>query len=297
MDTKGLKVALGIAIALFVGTAIYTGSLYTEKTANEKKLNANAVALKEEKANVLSELTAMSEKYDFALSETTVANQNLVEAKARIEKLIKSVQVSENNLKSLWKYKKMYLDLQDEMTSLLDINDQLKVENQSLASSLDNTKQELAQSSKFVDSLFVQNKSLANVVESAAVLNTNNLVVSGVIERNSGKQIPTERSRRSDKIRICYTVAKNKLVEAGDKELFVQVIDPKNNILGVNKQVKFGEDYLAYSLISKFNYENESLPICEYVSKVGKTNFEKGTYKVNVFNGSEKVSSSQFALR
>ena len=55
----------------------------------------------------------------------------------------------------------------------------------------------------------------------------------GVIERSSGKQIPTERARRSDKIKVCFTVAKNKLTEAGDKELYVQVIDPKNNVLGV----------------------------------------------------------------
>jgi len=166
-----------------------------------------------------------------------------------------------------------------------------------MESSLDSTRMELEHRSQFVDSLFVQNIELADVVESAAVLNTNSLKVSGVIERNSGKQIPTERARRSDKIRICFTVAKNKLIKAGDKELFVQVIDPKNNILGENEQVVFGEESLNYSLISKFNYENESLPICEYIAKVGKENFEKGMYKINVFNGRELVSSSQFTMR
>ena len=38
----------------------------------------------------------------------------------------------------------------------------------------------------------------------------------GVIERSSGKQIPTERARRSDKIKICFTVAKNTIAESGD---------------------------------------------------------------------------------
>jgi len=122
--------------------------------------------------------------------------------------------------------------------------------------------------------------------------------VTGVIERSSGKQIPTERARRSDKIRICFTVAKNKLVQVGDKELFVQVIDPKNNILGVNEQITFGEEVLNYSLISKFNYENQSLPICEYLAKKNDdVDFEKGTYKVNVFNGKELVTSSQFTMK
>jgi len=66
-------------------------------------------------------------------------------------------------------------------------------------------------------------------------LNTVGLKGFGVIERTSGKLIPTERASRVDKIRVCFTVAKNTLVQAGDEELYVQVIDPKNNTLGLNE--------------------------------------------------------------
>ena len=51
--------------------------------------------------------------------------------------------------------------------------------------------------------------------------------------------------------------SKKSLSEAGDKELYVQVIDPKNNVLGANEQITFDEQVLNYSLISKFNYEKE----------------------------------------
>mgnify|MGYP000076608358 CR=1 FL=1 len=119
----------------------------------------------------------------------------------------------------------------------------------------------------------------------------------GVIERSSGKQIPTERARRSDKIKVCFTVAKNTLTEAGDKELYVQVIDPKNNVLGSNDQIQFDDQVLNYSLISRFNYENRNLNICEYISQLDDSNFEKGSYKVNVFNDKEMISSSEFTLR
>ncbi|WP_044398104.1 hypothetical protein [Lacinutrix sp. Hel_I_90] len=285
----GLKVALGIAIALFIGVGVYSASLYTEKKENEK-------ILVEEKTKVLNELTEMQAQYDVALSENTVANQNLIEAKQRIDGLIDSLKVSETNLKSLWSYKKKYLALQKEMTAVLAQNDQLKVENQSLATSLDSTKIQLDERKMFTDSLLVQNTTLADVVESASTLNTNTLTITGVIERSSGKQIPTDRARRSDKLKICFTVAKNKLVAAGDKELYVQVIDPKNNILGANEQITFGEETLSYSVISKFNYENESLPICEYVSRASE-DFEEGNYKINVFNGKEIVSSAIYELR
>ena len=290
-----IKVALGIAIALFVGLGVFSTSLYKEKVENEK-------VLVDEKTKVLNELNQMAAQYDVAMSENKVVNQNLVEAKARIESLIDSLKVSETNVKSLWKFKKKYLALQKEMDFILTENDKLKVENQLLATTLDSTKVDyelkLAERTTFTDSLLVQNTALVDIVEGAAVLSANSMNVTGVIERSSGKQIPTERARRSDKIRICFTVAKNKLVQVGDKELFVQVIDPKNNILGVNEQITFGEEVLNYSLISKFNYENQSLPICEYLAKKNDdVDFEKGTYKVNVFNGKELVTSSQFTMK
>jgi len=89
--------------------------------------------------------------------------------------------------------------------------------------------------------------------------------------------------------------SKNTLVGAGDKELYVQVLDPRSNVLGVNEQIQFGDKSLNYSLISKFNYENRSINICEFVSPSGE--FSEGRYTVNVYNKKELVSSTQFTLK
>lgn len=288
--STGLKVALGIALVLFIGTAVYTGSLYSEKQETEQQL-------KTEKNDVLANLNAMKSKYDLALSENEVTNQNLVDARERIQGLIDSLQTAETNVKSLWRYKQKYLALQEEMDVLLSENDRLKVENMQLATTLDSTKVQLEERAMFNDSLMIQNTALAEVMENAAVLNTVNLKGYGVLVRNNGKLVPMERARRVDKIRVCYTVAKNKLVQSGDKELYVQVIDPKNNILGANQQVTFGEQTLNYSVISKFNYENGNLDICEFVSNNTDDDFADGRYQVNVFNGNELVSSSEFTLK
>ena len=69
----------------------------------------------------------------------------------------------------------------------------------------------------------------------------------------------------------------------------------KNNTLGLNEQVAFDEKTLNYSTISKFNYENSSLNVCEFVTS--KNEFEKGRYIVNVFNAKNLVSSSEFTLK
>ncbi|WP_400078246.1 chromosome partitioning protein ParA [Winogradskyella sp. R77965] len=288
--STGLKVGLGILLVLFLITAFYTSKLYTEKQETEKTLTS-------EKQQVMNDLNNMAKEYDAAIADGEVKNQDLIAARERIQGLMDSLKISQNSVGSLWRYKKKFLALEEEMDILMEENDRLKGENQYLASSLDSTQVQLAERTMFTDSLLVQNTELATVVKDAAALQTVGLVGMGVLERSSGKQVPMERARRSDKIKVCFTVAKNTLTEAGDKELYVQVIDPKNNVLGSNDQLQFDDQVLNYSLISRFNYENRNLNICEYVSKSKDAKFEAGRYKINVFNDKTLISSSEFTLK
>lgn len=295
-SNTGFKVALGILVALLIGVGFYTSSLYNEKKENEAQL------LKE-KQMVMDDLSTMASQYDAAISENEITSGKLVDARNRIEGLLDSLKTSQASVNTLWKYKQKYFVLQKEMDVLLAQNDALRVENSLLASTLDSTQVQLAERVAFTDSLLVQNTQLATVVEDASVLTTVGLKGFGVIERSSGKLIPTERANRVDKIRVCFTVAKNNLVDAGDKELYVQIIDPKNNVLGANEQIIFdsnnGDDVksLNYSLVSKFNYENRNLNVCEFVTASNSDGFQEGKYIVNVFNQKDLVSSSEFTLK
>ncbi|NRR92847.1 chromosome partitioning protein ParA [Winogradskyella undariae] len=289
-SNTGLKVGLGILLVLFLVTAFYTSTLYSEKQENEKVLMS-------EKKQVMDELSNMAKDYEEAIAESDIKNQDLIAAKERIQGLMDSLKVSQNSVGSLWSYKKKFMALQEEMDILLTENDRLKGENQYLASSLDSTQVQLAERTMFTDSLLVQNTQLTTVVEDAAALQTVGLIGMGVIERNNGKQIPTERARRSDKIKLCFTVAKNMLAEAGDKELYLQIIDPNNNVLGSNEQIQFEDQVLNYSLISRFNYENRNLNICEYISELEDSKFAEGRYIVNVFSDKGMISTSEFELK
>jgi regulator of replication initiation timing len=275
-------------LVLFIGTGVYTSKLYNDKKETEASLT-------KEKEQVMADLETMSKQYDVVIGENEATNQDLVEARSRIQNLIDSLKISQNSVASLWSYKKKFLSLREEMDELLTENEKLKIENSSLATSLDSTKYQLAERTMFTDSLLVQNTELATVVENASMLQTVGLNGFGVIVRSSGKLVPTERAGRSDKIQVCYTVAKNTVVGAGDKELYVQVLDPNGAVIGSNEQVQFGDNVINYSIISKFNYENKNLNICEFVSPSNE--FAKGKYTVNVYNEKELISTSDFNLK
>jgi len=288
-NNNGLKIILVMTLILLFGTGFYSFNLYNTTIETQEQLIA-------EKELVLNDLNNMAKQYDIAIDNNDVANNKLIQARKRIEGLMDSLKISENNVRSLWRYKKKLLVLQDEMEVLILENNTLKEENSMLTNTLDSTKTQLNDRIVYNDSLLNQNAQLATIVRDASVLSAVSLKGFGVIIRSSGKLIPTERASRADKLRICYTVPKNKLAAAGDKDFFVQILDPKNNILGKNKQINFEEKILNYSVSSKFNYIGDNLDICEFVKPRGKK-FEKGRYIVNIFDDADLVSSSQFMLK
>jgi len=165
---------------------------------------------------------------------------------------------------------------------------------------VDSTSYELEVQRGVGDSLFLENNKLAERVELGAALAANKLKAVGVIERSSGKLVENERARRVDKVRACFTVPQNRLAEAGDRILYVQVIDPTNAILGANETITFGdegaEETITYSKISKFYYENTALDICENIAPKGE-NFAEGVYKVNVFDQGALIAQTTFTLK
>ena len=125
-SNKSLKIILGVLALLLIATAFYTFKLYNDGVETEQQL-------RDEKALVLKDLNNMAEQYDIAISENQTANAKLVDARERIKGLIDSLQVSDNSVRSLWRYKQKYLALEEEMDALLAENDSLKIENQLLA--------------------------------------------------------------------------------------------------------------------------------------------------------------------
>ena len=287
---NSFKIISVVLLLGLVGTGIYTMKLYNDKQETE-------ATLKQEKQIVLNNLSEMSDRFDAAIEENDSISNNLIETKAKVTKLMNALKESQNSVSNLLAYKNQFLELKDEIEKVLTENKRLKIENTQLSEALDVTKVQLADRIEFTDSLMIQNVELATIVKDASGLQAAALNGFGVIERRSGKLKATDKARRADKLRVCFTVVQNKMADSGDQELFVQVIDPKNNVLGLNQQETFGTETLNYSLVSRFNYENKDLDICEFISPDSTGKFEAGTYTVSVFNEKEKVASSQFTLR
>ena len=290
-NNNGLKVLAGLLGVILIGTIIYTVSLYQDKEKTKKVLT-------QEKQLVVEDLNSLKSEYDKAILESNATNEELVSARDNIAKYIDSVKNMKGDIASLSRYRRQVGVLKAEREQLLKQVDSLTRSNSMIAMQRDSTYVELEKQTVFNDSLVVQNTQLADVVEKGSALNLVTMTVDAVRERNSGKLVSTQRAARTDKLKVCFTVANNTIAQAGDREFFVEVLDPQGNVMGesYSKTNENGAS-ITYSKGTNFYYENSTLDVCDYVNKPT-SDFQKGNYMVNVYDDKLKLlATSKFTLK
>ena len=290
-NNNGLKVLAGLLGVVLLGVIIYTVSLYQDKKKTE-------TVLTQEKELVVEDLNSLKSEYDKAILESNATNEELVTARDNIAKYIDSVKTMKADISTLARYRRQVGVLKAEREQLLAQVDSLTKSNTLIAMQRDSTYVELEKQTVFNDSLVVQNTQLADVVEKGSALNLSKFSVDAVRERNSGKLVSTSRAKATDKFKICFTVADNVISEAGDREFFVEVLDPQGNVLGESySKTNEGGASVTYSKGTNFYYENKSLDVCDYINKPA-GDFQKGNYMVNVYDDNLKLlGTSKFTLK
>jgi len=290
-STNGLKVIAGLLGVILLGVIIYTVSLYQDK-------QKNTALLTKEKELVVEDLTSLKSEYDKAILESNATNEELVSARDNIAKYIDSVKTMKSDIASLYRYRKQVGILTKEREQLIRKVDSLTRSNTFLAMQRDSTYVELEKQTVFNDSLVVQNTQLADVVSKGSALNLSKFSVDAVKERTSGKMVSTSRAKATDKLKVCFTVADNVIAQAGDRQFFIEVLDPQGNVLGesFSKTSDSGAS-VTYSKGTDFYYENRSLDVCDFIDKPA-NEFQKGNYMVNVYDNSLKLlGTSKFQLK
>ena len=287
-NTK-FKALIGVLAVILIGLTIYTVNLYTDYEENTTNLEI-------EKQKIEEELQVLIANYEEALQEGEIKDQDLVAAKERIEKLLDSVKDMENNIALIRRYRVEVGKLKAEKDMLFKKVDSLQIVTARLEHERDSTYIALSEREKYVDSIAMQNQALAEMVVKGATLKLSNVKSDGIFKRHSGKVVTHNKSRRVEEVRTCFTINENELTEAGDKLLFVQVINPKNNVIGEKATVNFEENTLTYSTSTNVFYENKALDVCVMIP-ANQEDIVEGMYTIHIFEGARLLATSQLELR
>jgi hypothetical protein len=145
-----------------------------------------------------------------------------------------------------------------------------------------------------------KNQAILNKSNNSNTLNpaiTNRLVAININSKGVKiySNIYKQNNSQIQQLRVCYTLQKNEIVKSGDKTLYIQVVNPKNQI--ISKDNLFVENEsgvkLQYSALSEVNYNKTDTDVCAYVDLV-QNKTPKGKYIINIYNEFTKIGSSTF---
>ena len=286
-SNSGLKAVIAILALLLVGSLGYIYKITTDSKLTETKLLS-------EKELVLKDLGDAKDSLNIAISSNSTLSDELLLERDRVEKLIVEVEKAQEGAASMQKYKVEAGRLKNNVNKLMKEVAVLKKQNELLVMERDSTSTALGDSKRLNDTLSLQNNKLATVVEKASKLTVLNLQSSAIRQKSSGKQISTDKASKADVLKISFMIAENQVAKSGDKNYYVQIIDPKNNILGDKKIENFSDKSLTYSFVSAVKYENKTVQVSKDLPV---QDIAEGLYVVNIFDKAELVSKTTFTLR
>jgi hypothetical protein len=283
------KILIGVLSVLLIALAVYTVTLFNDNKSTISNLES-------QKADIEQELEGLIANYDEVIKDNELKDKDLLAARERITILLDSVKDAKANVALIERYKAEVGRLKQERTMLFKRADSLIAANQRLAMERDSTNTELTNTRMVVDSVSQENMAMSETIKKGSIVKATDLRGEAVIIRSNGKVVDTKRASRADKIRACFTLAPNAIAQKGDRILYVQVISPKNKMMGDDTVKQFEEKNLNYSASTNVFYENDELDVCILVN-ASETDLVEGRYTINLYDGPNQIASTTMELK
>ncbi len=229
------------------------------------------------------------------LSDSLSSKDSIIQANAvEIKKLL-------NTKWEYYKIKKKLSRLQiisqgyvRQMDSIYNVNHQLTEENQKI-------KEEIIIEKRKNKQLQKTKEELKGKVKKAAALQLFGLKATPVHRKGSGKERPTDKIKRVDRVKVCFTIGKNTIVDPGNKTLYIRIARPNKEILvkgrGDRYSFMFNGEKLQYSIMQTIDYQNQSVDQCVYWNRRSTLELKPGVYHVDVFEGDDEIGHTTFTLK
>jgi hypothetical protein len=255
----------------------------------------------EEKDALSHELENMLKEYESLESDNTVLKSEIENQKQKIEQLMADVEKYKGNAAMMAKYKKETETLRKIMHSYVTTIDSLNTLNINLRKENTEVKVQLDVQAVKYQELNKEKENLNQKIEDASVLEAMNSYATGVLFKSSGKEVETNRAKKSEKIKVCFTLAENKIAKKGQRDVYVRIISPDAKILaeGADDSHMFTFNGVRglFSAKRTIEYQNEPITGCAYFKVKDGEVLPEGKYLAEIFCEKEKIGSVSFDLK
>lgn len=284
------RLIIGSLVVTIVVLAVFSFTSY-------ESVKEHQLFLEQEKKLVETELSQIIEQYDDVANTNANLASKLEDAKIDAKIALESLRLMKSDLSVISRFKSQLVTFKDKNKQLFETIDSLNLVNKNLEKDKLIAHNELKKQVDANSSLIRKNKSLNKTIERASFLTANSFKAKAY-QNSKGKLFETKTANKAETIEVCFTLAENALTEKGSKELYIQIVNPKNNVVSDKGFIEFGDSSLIYSKKTIINYDNKVVDVCTNIMAVPlEVPLMKGTYFISVFHKDRKLGSTQIELR
>ena len=255
---------------------------------------AQRIELQKQVDSLVSQHEKIKREYG-ELSDSLAVKDSIIIANAKeIKKLL-------NTKWEYYKIKKKFARLQKVAQTYVRQMDSLYRVNQALTEENFKIKEEIKIEKQKNKQLNLIKEKLKEKVDKATILHAYNLKAVPVHLRGGKKERPTDKVKRVDRIKVCFTVGKNDIVDHGKKILYIRIARPDKKILVRSRTKDYSFNYngntLQYSIKKEINYKGESVDVCVRYTKRSSEELQPGLYHVDIFEGNNEIGHTTFTLK
>lgn len=257
----------------------------------------NQKAVAEQEFNLVQqELSQMIALYEEVGVENEERTLQLQQSKSRIYSLLDSLEAVKSDLPLITKFKQESMALRYRQNELITELDSKKREITDLVEETNKALETIGFQKDQLELLTEENEKLAFMIKEITGLSANNIEGTALITSRSNDDIVTEIASKANNLEVCFTIEENTFSPKGNKDIYVQILDPYNNVVSDRGAVQFGNTYLVYSGKTSVNYRNTNLDVCTKINVNSEEPLVEGDYLITVFHDNEVLGTSKIIL-
>lgn len=287
----------------------------SELTAELTEAEQLKTELEKQYYEALSELEEMRGTNEELNSLIEKQKEELTMSKDQIDALIADGQSLDRARRELRKLKAQVEGYVAEINQLKEENQLLTAENSELSESNSLLQTDL-QSSRDQNETLSSEKALlvsekevleadkaylSKKVDIASVIKVDDIDVSGMKMKKSGKAVKKKYAKNIDQLKVCFNTTSNKVTEAGTEQFLLRIVNPLGETLaieqagsGVFTNQETGEQ-IRFTQIKEHDYNQDVNTLC--INWSSDTPLQKGSYDIEVYNKGYLAGSTTFDLK
>jgi hypothetical protein len=253
------------------------------------------VELQNELNNLMVKHDSIKTEYG-ALSDSLTLKDSIILANAKeIQELLNYKWEYGKVNKKLELLRKITQGYVHQLDSLFTVNRELKEENEKIRQQYSNEQDRSRELSR-------DKEKLIEKVTLATVLKAYSISAMGVRFTGSGKEKETDKAGKIERVKVCFTLGENKLVEPGRKTVYIRILRPDNVVVTQKLDGDYTFQYqgqtMEYTSKQEVDYQNKDTSTCIYWTKKSKEEPAMvGTYQVFIYADGYEIGTSGFVLK